>query len=116
MKWIAPVLCIAFAMRMSGQTYTDHPNGDSSLIPTVQSKLPKALPAVVITSDYYPQPKALVLHALNNSGKDITGYTIIIRHKNPDRTLKKSGGWDREFQQHQIKSEWQSKARVAHPL
>jgi hypothetical protein len=29
---------------------------------------------VVITSDYYAQPKVLVLHALNNSGKDITGY------------------------------------------
>jgi len=46
---------------------------------------------VVITSDYYAQPKVLVLHALNNSGKDITGYTIIIRHKNPDGTLEK--GW-----------------------
>lgn len=39
---------------------------------------------VVITSDYYPQPKVLVLHALNNSGKDITGYTIITGHKNAD--------------------------------
>lgn len=46
---------------------------------------------VVITSDYYAQPKVLVLHALNNSGKDITGYSIIIRHKNPDGTLEK--GW-----------------------
>jgi hypothetical protein len=47
---------------------------------------------VVITSDYYAQPKVLVLHALNNSGKDITGYSIIIRHKNPDGTIGKGSG------------------------
>jgi hypothetical protein len=47
---------------------------------------------VVITSDYYAQLKVLVLHALNNSGKDITGYIFIIRHKNPDGTVHK-GGW-----------------------
>ena len=46
---------------------------------------------VVFTSDYYAQPKVLVLHALNNSGKDITGWTFIIRHKNPDGTADKSG-------------------------
>ena len=46
---------------------------------------------VVITSDYYAQPKVLVLHALNNSGKDITGYIFIIRHKNPDGTVDKGG-------------------------
>jgi hypothetical protein len=46
---------------------------------------------VMITSDYYAQPKVLVLHVLNNSGKDITGYTIIIRHKKPDGTLDENG-------------------------
>ena len=46
---------------------------------------------VVFTSDYYAQPKVLVLHVLNNSGKDITGWTFIIRHKNPDGTVDKSG-------------------------
>ena len=46
---------------------------------------------VVFTSDYYAQPKVLVLHVLNNSGKDITGYTFIIRHKNPDGTVDISG-------------------------
>jgi hypothetical protein len=45
----------------------------------------------VITSDYYAQPKVLVVHAFNNSGKDITGYTIILRHKNPDGALGTSG-------------------------
>ena len=42
---------------------------------------------VVITSDYYAQPKVLVLHALNNSGKDIVGYTFITRYKKPDGTI-----------------------------
>jgi hypothetical protein len=46
---------------------------------------------VVITSDYYAQPEVLVLHALNNSGKDITGYTIIMRHKKPGGTLDENG-------------------------
>jgi hypothetical protein len=46
---------------------------------------------VEITSDYCAQPKVLVLHALNNSGKDITGYTIIIRHKKADGTLDENG-------------------------
>ena len=57
------LLCaaLAFAARASGQT--------------------KALSPVVVTSDYYPQPKVLVLHVFNNSGKDITGYNMIIRPK-----------------------------------
>ncbi|MGB6499413.1 MAG: hypothetical protein WBF09_20620 [Candidatus Acidiferrum sp.] len=53
-------------------------------MPTEHSELPNTLPALVITSDYYAAPKVLVLHVLNDSGKDITGYTIIIRHKNAD--------------------------------
>jgi hypothetical protein len=47
---------------------------------------------LVITSDYYAQPRTLVVHALNTSGRDITGYTFLIRHKNPDGTVDK-GGW-----------------------
>ena len=73
MKWtVAAVLCIAFAIRTSGQAQVQN-------VP------------VVITSDYYAQPKVLVLHALNNLGKDITGYTMIIRHKNPDGTVDNGG-------------------------
>jgi hypothetical protein len=47
---------------------------------------------MVITSDYYAGPKVLILHARNNSGRDIIAYTIKIRHKNPDGTLEQ-GGW-----------------------
>ena len=63
------MLCLAFAIRISGQTQ------QAGQVP------------VVITSDYYAAPKVLVLHALNNSGRDIVGYTFIIRRKNSD------GGW-----------------------
>lgn len=67
---LLPLLCLAFAIRASGQT----------------------VQPLVITSDYYAQPKTLIVHALNNSGRDITGYTFLIRHKNPDGTVDK-GGW-----------------------
>jgi hypothetical protein len=70
---IVAVLCVAaFAIRTSG-------HAQARTVP------------VVITSDYYAQPKVLVLHAINNSGKDITGYTIIIRHKKADGALDENG-------------------------
>ncbi len=93
MRWAIAVMCLAFTLRASGQgqttTYDTGIGHATPLIPTEQSQLPNTLQPVVITSDYYAQPKVLVLHALNNSGKDITGYTIIIRHKNADGTLDK---------------------------
>src|SRR5882762_9802641 len=68
---ILAVLCVAFSLGAS--------SAQGQTVP------------VVITSDYYAQPKVLVLHALNNSGKDITGYTIIIRHKKADGRLDENG-------------------------
>lgn len=65
---ILAVLCVAFAIQTSGQA-------QSHAVP------------VVITSDYYAAPKVLVLHALNNSGKDIVGYTFVTRYKKPDGTI-----------------------------
>src|SRR5258708_38180901 len=65
---ILAVLCIAFTLRTSGQTTTTYDTGighGTPLIPTVQSEIPNTWPAVVITSDYYAQPKVLVLHALS---------------------------------------------------
>jgi hypothetical protein len=91
---IVAVLCIASAIRISGQTTTTYHTGighGTPPIPTVHSELPNTLPALVITSDYYAAPKVLVIHALNDSGKDITSYTIIIRHKEPDGTLDENG-------------------------
>jgi hypothetical protein len=89
-RLLLTLLCIVFAIQTSGQTPTTCDTGighDTPPIPTVQSELLNVLTPVVITSDYYAQPKALVLHGLNNSGKDITGYTIITRYKNPDGTI-----------------------------
>lgn len=69
MKWtIVPILCVVAFGQAQAQN-----------VP------------VVVTSDYYAQPKVLVLHALNNSGKDIMGYTIIVRHKKPDGTIEEGG-------------------------
>jgi hypothetical protein len=91
MKTILLCAVLAFAVRVSGQTTYETDKEGSPPIPTAQSKIPNTLSPVVITSDYYAQPKVLVLHALNNSGKDITGYTMIIRHKNADGTLDENG-------------------------
>jgi hypothetical protein len=88
MKWIAAVLYLAFTIRTSGQTpttYVDHPNGDSSLIPTVQSKLPDSLLGVVIESWHYdPGQKILILHLVNHSHKDVTAFNISIAMKYSD--------------------------------
>jgi hypothetical protein len=71
MKTLVMCAVLVFAVRVSGQAQVQ--------------KVP-----IVITSDYYAQPKVLVLHALNKSGKDITGYTIVMRHKNSDGAVGRS--------------------------
>src|SRR5258708_22645921 len=88
MKWIAPVLCLASTIQTAGQTpttYTDHPNGDTLLLPTEQSKLPTKLADVVIESWHYdPQQKTLTLHLVNHSHKDVTAFNISIAEKYAD--------------------------------
>jgi len=71
-RLLLPVLCLAFGIRISGQTQTQ----------------PGPL---MITSDYYAEPKTLILHALNNSGRDITGYMVTIRQRNPDGSVDMQG-------------------------
>ncbi len=46
---------------------------------------------VMVTWDYRAETKTLLVHATNNSGKDIVAYFISVRHKLPDGTLDKSG-------------------------
>jgi hypothetical protein len=79
---------LAFAVRASGQTpstYTDHPNGDSSLIPTVQNKLPNTLLGVVIESWHYDRgQKTLTLHLANHSDKTVTAFNISFAEKYAD--------------------------------
>jgi len=39
---------------------------------------------VSVTWNYYPQPKSLALHLVNNSGRDITAYDITVKNKYSD--------------------------------
>jgi hypothetical protein len=106
MKWIAPVLCLAFTIRTSGQTpstYTDHPNGDISLLPTAQSKLSNSLPGVVIEGWHYdPQHKTLTLHLVNRSHKDVTAWNISIMEKYVDGSTHYTDGTPDNIHDHQI--------------
>ena len=73
-------------------TYDTGVGHGNPTVPTAQSELPNSLSGVVLTWGYYAQAKTVVFHALNNSGKDITGYSIVIHNKLPDGTMDK-GGW-----------------------
>jgi hypothetical protein len=88
MKRIVMVCAVlAFAVRAFGQTktYTDHPNGDSSLIPTAQNKLPNTLLGVVIESWHYDAAqKTLTLHLVNHSNKTVTAFNISFAEKYAD--------------------------------
>jgi len=64
---IVAVLCIASAIRSSGQT-----------VP------------VVVTWEYRGRTEPFVVHITNNSGKDIVGFVIGDRRKLPDGTVDKS--------------------------
>jgi len=69
---IVAMLCLAFAIRTSSQTQE------------VQKQIQRV--PVAITWDYSAQAKTLILHVLNNSGKDITAYNISVRNKYADGT------------------------------
>ncbi len=69
-RLLLAVLCLAFAIRTSGQAQFQK---------------------VVVTWNYYAQPKMLVLHLTNNSGKDITAYNISVRNKYADGTQDDQG-------------------------
>lgn len=85
---IVAVLCIASAIRTPGQTPTTVTLYCPIALPapTVHSEIPNTLTAVAVTWNYYPQPKMLVLHLTNISGKDITAYNLTVRNKYADGT------------------------------
>src|SRR5882672_6818404 len=70
-RLLLTLLCLAFAIRTPGQAQVQ--------------KVP-----VAVTWDYRAETKTLLVHATNNSGKDIVAYYISIRHKLPD------GTWDKQ--------------------
>jgi len=106
MKRTVVVLCLAFTIRTSGQTpstYTDHPNGDISLHPTEQSKLPTKLPGVVIEGWHYdPAQKAVILHLVNQSHKDVTAFNISILEKYADGSTSYLDGTPSDIHDHQL--------------
>lgn len=69
---VVTVLCVVSALRSSGQAQ-------------VQSV------PVFFTTDYYAQTRTLIVHATNNSGKDIMGYYLVVQKKLPNGSLAPQG-------------------------
>ena len=46
---------------------------------------------VFFTTDYYAQTKTLIVHATNNSGKDIMGYYLVVQKKLANGSLAPQG-------------------------
>jgi hypothetical protein len=81
----------------------DHPNGDTSLLPTVQSKLADSLLGVVIESWHYdPAQKAVILHLVNQSHKDVTAFNISILEKYADGSTSYLDGTPSDIHDHQL--------------
>ena len=65
---VVTVLCVVSAIRTSGQAQV------------------QCVP-VFFTTDYYAQTRTLIVHATNNSGKDIMGYYLLVQKKLPNGSL-----------------------------
>jgi hypothetical protein len=80
MKWIMAVLCLALAIRTSGQT-----------------------PGVVIESWHYdPVGKTVTLHLVNRSNKDVTAFNISIAEKYADGSTNYVDGTPSDIHDHQM--------------
>jgi hypothetical protein len=77
------LVCSASSRAQSANDTVTAPSG----LAQVQS--PRA--SVLITSDFDRETKKLLLHATNNSGKEIAGYYISIQYKLPNGTWDKPG-------------------------
>src|SRR6267142_1370525 len=107
MKWIAAVLFLGlFAIRTSGQQTTTYNTGighGTPMVPTVQSQLPNTLMGVVIESWYYdPVQKAVILHLVNQSHKDVTAFNISILEKYADGSTSYLDGTPSDIHDHQM--------------
>jgi len=83
---LLPVLCLAFAIRISGQTQVQKP-------------------PVELTWSYDAQKKTLTLHLANHSGKDITAYNISIAERYADGSTNYADGRPNDIHDHQIMEE-----------
>jgi hypothetical protein len=87
MKITVVLLCLAFTIRTSSQTtYTTDSGPDSGtpMLLTAQSKLSDTLSPVSVTWTYDAQQELLNLRLVNNSGKDITAYSMSISINHSD--------------------------------
>lgn len=82
----AVLLTLVCTTPSRGQAATD-PTGATSGAAQLQ---PQTVP-ILFTTDYYAETKTLLLHATNNSGKEITGYHIAIQYRLPNGTWGKPG-------------------------
>jgi hypothetical protein len=83
---------LVFVPQASGQAVTTVNTGighGQPLIPTEQTELPKTLSPVSIAWHY--TEGMLTLHLVNNSGKDITAYSVSIGRKYADGTADMPG-------------------------
>src|SRR5258708_36569777 len=100
------VLCtvLAFAVRAWGQQTTTYDTGighATPMIPTVQSQLPNTLMGVVIESwRYDPAQKAVILHLVNHSNKDVTAFNISIAEKHADASTDHTDGPPSDIHDH----------------
>ena len=107
MRWIASVLCLAlFAIRTSDQQPTTYDTGighGTPMVPTVQIQLPNTLMGVVIESWHYdPAQKAVILHLVNQSHKDVTAFNISILEKYADGSTSYLDGTPSDIHDHQM--------------
>jgi hypothetical protein len=100
------LLCLAFTIRTFGQqttTYTTDQGGTNTLLPTVQSKLSDSLLGVVIENWHYdPAQKAVILHLVNRSNKDVTAFNISITEKYADGSTSYLDGRPSDIHDHQM--------------
>jgi hypothetical protein len=103
MKWIVVGAVLAFAVRASGQTTYQPPPLEAPAIPTEQNQLPNTLMGVVIESwRYDPAQKAVILHLVNRSNKDVTAFNISIAEKYADGSTNYTDGTPSDIHDHQM--------------
>src|SRR6266436_1575380 len=105
------LLCavLAFAFRVSGQTssptttYNTGIGHAQPMIPTANAELPNKLIGVVLESwRYDAQQKAVILHLVNQSHKDVTAFNISIAEKYADGSTDHTDGTPNDIHDHQL--------------
>jgi len=109
MKNILLCAVLAFAFRVSGQTsgptttYNTGIGHAQPMIPTANAELPNTLPSVFIDGwRYDPLQKAVILHLMNHSPKDVTAFNISILEKYADGSTAYTDGTPNDIHDHQI--------------